>query len=141
MRNIFAILLILGLYACEKDKVGNLDCLNFQTGIVERNEAVISDEIEKLTPDLEPLPTPEDLIGHMANLNTLVDRINYDCEEINASILCYACIETYPLQSEIEVEFNYENTTIRIILDIITSESDILRYGGMHETSLQNINY
>ena len=132
MKKIFTYILILGMFACEKDEVGTLDCIKFMTGIVEGNETVVSNEIEKLTPDLNPVPTPEDLIGHMANLNTLVDRINGDCEEISASFLCYACIETYPPSSEILVEFTFENTHIAAVIDILTSENDILHYGGMH---------
>ena len=133
MRNILAYILLLGLFACDKDQVGSLDCINLKAGIAEQSNDIVRAEIEKLTPDLNPVPTPEDKIGHMANLQTLTDRINSDCEEITASIQCYACIETYPPLSEILVEFVFDGTQITAVIDIVTSDNDILRFGGMHQ--------
>ena len=134
MRNKAIYILLLALFACEKEEVGQLDCASFKTAIVNENEALIRSEIEKLTPDLPPAPTPEDNIGHMINLNTLVDRMNSDCNDINTNIRCYACLKTYPLGSEIMLEFTYENIPISKTIVIVTSEDDILRYGGIHET-------
>ncbi len=134
MKNVFTYVLLLGLLACESDKVGNLDCNNFKTGIVQKNNEIIRAEIEKLTPDLNPVPTPEDDIGHMTNLQTLTERMNSNCEDISASVMCYACIETYPPISLILVEFTCDGDPITATVEIVTSKNDILRFGGMFLT-------
>ena len=121
------------MFACEKEEVGVLDCTNFKTAIINENESLIKSEIEKLTPDLHPVPIPEDNIGHMVNLNTLVDRINSNCDDITAEIRCYACLKTYPPGSEVSIEFVSDNTSISKVIIIVTSENDILRYGGIYD--------
>jgi len=133
MRRKVIYILLLVLFACEKEEVGILDCDNFKTAIVNENESVIKSEIEKLTPDLHPAPIPEDNIGHMVNLNTLVERINSNCNDITAEIKCYACRYTYPAGSEISIEFVSDNVPISKVLVILTPEDDILRYGGIDE--------
>lgn len=133
MKKVFAFIILLGWLGCESDKVGSLDCNNFKTGTTQQNNEIIRAEIEKLTPDLDPVSTPEDAIGHLANLQTLTERINSNCEDINASVFCYACIETYPPLSMILVEFLFEGEKQSIIIEIVTSENDILRFGGMYE--------
>lgn len=134
MKRLLVYILLLILFACEKDEVGHLNCINFKEAIVNEDETMIRSEIENLTSDLYPVPTPEDNIGHMLNLHTLVDRIYSDCNDINATIICYACINTYPPGSEISIAFEYENTQIEKTIDIFTSGDDLLHYAGIHET-------
>ena len=126
-------MLILFFGACEKDQIGTLNCDDFKTALIQEDEAIVRSEIEKLTPDLHPSPTPEDNIGHMTNLQILAERISANCDDITASILCYACIETYPLGSELTVEFLLEENLISKTIIIVTSENDILRFGGLHQ--------
>jgi hypothetical protein len=132
MKKILILFAILAFATCENNEPGVLNCTTFQTAILEKNEGIVRSEIEKLTTDLSPAPTPEDNIGHMSNLQILTDRINSGCEEITASVLCYACIETYPPLSEILVEFVSDNTPVSATIDIVTSENDILRFGGLY---------
>ncbi len=126
----FATLII--LTTCKKDVIESPDCELLQTGLAELNDEIVKSEIEKLTADLHPHPFAEDLIGHMQNLQTLADRLGGDCNQLTTSIVCYACIETYPPTSEILVEFEYEGVINKVIIDIVTSDSDILRFGGVH---------
>ncbi len=132
MKKILIVLTFLVFVTCENNEPGILDCNTFQTAVLEKNEGIVRSEIEKLTTDLYPAPTPEDNIGHMNNLQILTDRINSGCEGITANLLCYACIETYPPISLILVEFVSDNTPVSATIDIVTSENDILRFGGLY---------
>ena len=67
-----------------------------------------------------------DEFGHFNNLNTLIDRLNSNCPQIHAKKYCYACIETFPVQSEIKVEFNFLGNQIVRIIDISTPDDGIL---------------
>ncbi len=132
MKKIVYIAIVLLLFTCKKDVIENPDCESLRTGLIELNDNIVKNEIEKLTADLHPQPYSEDLIGHMNNLQTLADRISSDCNQFTASVACYACIYTHPPTSEILVEFEYDGETYKIIIDIITSSEDILRFGGLH---------
>lgn len=123
------IILVVVLVSCNKEEVQDIDCEKFYTASLTVDEKTLKDEIEKLTVDLSPAPIPEDPLGQMSNLKVLVDRLNENCDNYTASINCYACIETFPAQSEILLEFTDGHN---IIIDLHTSEKDILRFAGAH---------
>ncbi len=101
--------------------------------IIRENEAKISEEMKLYTFDLLPTgPANGDPIGHKENLEKLIERLN-DCPCIVAKEVCYACIETYPAQSEIEVEVTVRETTVTKIMDILTSEEKALEYLRSHD--------
>jgi len=132
MNKLFYIATILIVISCKKDVIESPDCKRLRTGLLELNESIVKQEIEKLTADLHPQPQAEDPTGHMYNLQILVDRLNNDCSEFIASVSCYACIETYPPMSEVLVEFEEAGETRKVIIDLVTSGEDILRFGGIH---------
>ena len=134
MNKLFAIVVIVFIISCTKDSIEKPDCENLRNGLLELNETMVKNEIEKLTSDLHPHPQAEDLQGHMLNLQTLTDRLNSNCLQLNTSVKCYACIYiyTYPPLSEILVEFEESGEPHYIIIDIVTAADDILRFGGVH---------
>ncbi len=133
MKKALYIVILLFLVSCKKDIIESPDCDRLKTGLAELNENIVKNEVEKLTADLHPESYSEDPIGHMLNLQTLSDRISSYCNQLTASVVCYACIETYPPISEILVEFEYEGIPKKIVVDIVTSDEDILRFGGLHQ--------
>ena len=110
-----------------------MDCESFINGLITMDENLVKSEIEKLTVDLYPHPAEEDLIGHAGNIQTLIDRINAGCDDITASLICYACIYTYPAQSEILIEYFDQGHRKEVIIDVHTPENDILRFAGLHQ--------
>jgi len=131
MKNkILPILFSILLFACSENDIDvdqfNLNCETLKTALLNFNSDEINFEINKLTQDLLPTITQNDEIGHFKNLNTLIDRINSNCDDIQAVKICYACIETLPVQSEIKVEFNFQGTQIERIIDISTPNDGIL---------------
>jgi hypothetical protein len=130
---LYIIIACIILFSCKKDIIESPDCENLRTGLLELNDNIVKNEIEKLTADLHPHPQPEDPIGHIYNLQTFADRINSNCSIFTATVECYVCIETYPPLSEILVEFEENGETRNIIIDLVTSGKDILRFGGVHQ--------
>jgi hypothetical protein len=132
MKKLLTLLLLAVLISCEKQDIENIDCEAFISALNTMDENILKSEIEKLTIDLSPHPSDEDIIGHSINLQTLIDRLNSGCDAYTASLLCYACIETYPVQSEILLEFYFGGGKQTVAIDIHTPENDILRFAGIH---------
>ena len=82
----------------------NIDCDNLKTGIINTDSEIVKAEINKLVTDLVPATTDSDPIGHKENISLLVEQLNIQCTIITTKLACYACIETFPLQSEILVK-------------------------------------
>ena len=100
--------------------------------LIASDDTEIATQFNELMVDLEPSATTSDPTGHEANLNTVLEDLN-TIECITASLICYACIETLPLQSEIRVEVDLDGETVNTIVDIITPEDEPMEYGGRHE--------
>lgn len=132
MKKLIAILLLAGLFSCEKQEIESVDCEIFIAGLSAMDENIVKTEIEKLTVDLNPHPAGEDVLGHSGNLQTLVDRLNSGCNDFTASLICYACIYTYPAQSQIALEYHKDGNLQLVTINIHTPENDILRFAGIH---------
>jgi hypothetical protein len=95
------------------------------------NNDIINTEITKLVVDLNPAPTNTDDIGHLINLEILLNRI-IKCDAVSAELICYACIKTYPAQSEILVTSDSMGFFVQRIIDIRTPEDGKLAFAGIH---------
>jgi hypothetical protein len=132
MKRLIPLILLAILISCEKQEIESIDCEVFISGLGLLDENIVKTEIEKLTVDLTPHPAGEDALGHSGNLQILVDRLNEGCSAFTASLLCYACIYTYPAQSELRISFYLNGNKEEVIIDIHTPENDILRFAGIH---------
>ena len=86
---------------------------------------------DKLTENLPPEPTKNDPIGHSENL-TIITQSIHSCDGLEAEIFCYACVETYPLQSEITIQMDSSGAKIEVIIDISTPSDKILKFSRIH---------
>jgi hypothetical protein len=98
----------------------------------ELREAVIADEKiaanASITALIKGLPHRE----HTAeNLQSLTDSINRSCE-IFASVLCFACIQTLPEQSEIRLSATDGSGTVVKIIDISSNDNNQMIFVNMH---------
>jgi hypothetical protein len=131
---IFIVLFSFCISHCDKsvnsdDKLENIDCDNLRTGIINMDAEDVKYEINKLMIDLEPNVTVNDEFGHRENISLLISRLNNQCININADLICYACIKTYPPQSEIFITAD----SIKRIIDIITPANTNLSFVSIHE--------
>lgn len=136
MKNIGILLIIsslIFLISCEEDKTESIECELLTEALVNYNSENLKAEVDKLTIDLKPHISNNNSYGHRENLNTLIDRLNSQCDNIEANLFCYACIQTFPLQSEISILVDSSGTDVCRIIDISTPEDDILSFVGVHQ--------
>ena len=110
-----------------------INCVNLQNSLTALDSEKVNMEINKLTADLFPDPTPEDEVGHSANLERLIQRIDENCGELDVALICYACIETLPPQSEIKITYTVEEEIIEKIVDIASPKNGSLESVGIHQ--------
>lgn len=127
MRVVAALITALILSGCMKNEV--VDCHLLTQGYLDENVTVVKGEIGMHVVDKYPQPTSEDELGHYQNFIELIGTLNDQCPDLIYTLVCYACIETYPLQTEIRVQINGESRNI----DIRTPEDDHLEIVRVHE--------
>ena len=129
------LLLFSHLSSCKKILDSNyyqVDSKNLQNGIINYNSEIVCTEIAKLLLDLKAKPSKEDKFGQEDNLNSLIYRINTNCDKVTAELICYACIKTLPPQSELKLSTDSSGVEVAIVLDILTPDDDILSCVRIH---------
>ena len=129
------LLLFSHLSSCKKILDSNyyqVDSKNLQNGIINYNSEIVCTEIAKLLLDLKAKPSKEDKFGQEDNLNSLIYRINTNCDKVTAEQICYACIETNPQQSELRLSTDSSGVEVSRVLDILTPDDDILSCVRIH---------
>jgi len=136
MKNIISLsiftLMLISYSKNDDDNQSFISCANLRTALFNFNSEQLNIEVNKLTTDLVPTPMMNDEIGHLKNLNELIERLNTNCKAIIATKECYACIETYPVLSEIKIEIDSSGIQIERIIDISTPEDGVLMSLRMH---------
>lgn len=125
---------IMGVSCDKGDDKATLDCTKFKAAVIDKDIAVLNSEIARLVDDLKPAPTVSDEIGHSKNIGILIQRIN-ECDSVTAGLICYACIETLPAQTEIRVRVDSAGVLVYRIIDISTPEGAKLKFVNIHEAS------
>lgn len=129
----FLLLLPLALLAlgCEKDNSER--CEGLRVAVQNDDIATAKDIVNRLTEDLNAqAPTATDPYGHYNNYLTLIDRLNDECD-VNATEVCYACIQTLPETSEIKLVIPLGTHSQTRIIDIRPDQSGKLICSNMHE--------
>lgn len=127
----FLLLLVIG---CEENitepKV--LNCNVITNALLNFDNELTKEELNKILSDLKPNKTSNNPLGHENNLNIFMNRLETQCSNIEAELLCYACIETLPPQSEIKITIDSSGTLVNRVLDILTPEGDELSFRAIH---------
>lgn len=117
----------------DKDAAANsFNCEQFKMGISNNDQVAVGTELNKLCVNLFPLASNTSEYGQRQNMNILVQRLSEKCD-ITAVLICYACIETLPEQSEIKISFNQNGTIHTRILDISFTPQHMLKFQGIHD--------
>lgn len=128
----FTILVI--FISCSKDEEHESpDCVSFAEALVYFRTDSIKNVIDELTDDLHPEKKENDRWGHRENVDLLIDRLNAKCTNVTAVLWCYACIMTYPPQSEIILSTDSSGFEVKRVIDILTPDDDVLKYVNVHE--------
>ena len=134
-------LLLAGFASCDKGaekKETTIDCNKLKSALIIYDNEIISGEISKITAKLIPISSKSDVIGHRNNFDIFVDNLN-DCVGLKAELLCYACIKTYPAQTEILITVDSVGNQVKRTIDILTPKESCLSYKGIHEFASNNI--
>lgn len=135
----FILLVVLFLFShlssCKRILDSNyyqVDSKNLQNGMINFNSEIVCTEITKLLLDLKAKPSKEDKFGQEENMNSLIYRINTNCDKVTAELICYACIETLPPQSELKLLTDSSGVEVARVLDVLTPDDDILSCVRIH---------
>ena len=112
---------------------GTLNCNNLKIGILNMDSDIVKFEINKLVKDLNPKVTTSDKFGQRENIDLLIERLNKQCNDIKTELICYACIYTYPPQSEILVTVDSARTSVKRVIDIMTPSNVNLSCVRVHQ--------
>jgi len=131
-----SIILTVGLFLSScKESVRMVDCVAIENGlsVIEetRQASPVLHEINKLCVDLKPQVTENDEFGHEINFNTLIERMNDNCDLFIVELVTYATIKTNPVQSEINITLIDNNESY--IINVSTPEDDILKAVSIHK--------
>lgn len=125
----FLTMLVILFSSCERDN-GFTD---FCDAVVLDEDTYIREYLDEILEDLDtPEPSAIDPFGHERNLIEFVVQLNDNNDCMTASILCYACIETFPNQSEILINVIDGGVSVSKIIDISTPAGSDMYFAAMH---------
>jgi hypothetical protein len=117
-------------FTCDKETTS--PCEFLIDGVVHFDATLAQSQIRLWLDSLQPQPTTEDPIGHEANLQSFVQDLKTDCG-IEASIECYACIETFPVLSHVTMNLDSAGISVYRVLDIVTPTDSIMSLRDIHQ--------
>jgi hypothetical protein len=118
---------------CTKEKEPErFSCEALVDGLISGNAEEVKKQVNFVCSALAPVPAVSDTAGLTKQLDRMVNLINKDCN-VNATVLCYGCIKTLPLQSEVRLSFTDNGQIKQKTIDISSPENHVLSYAGMHD--------
>ena len=126
---LFAGLLSAFTFSCH-DEADN-SCKQLREDLLLRDFPAVKAELDQWLYGNLPEPTRADPLGHEANLVDFVNRLHELCD-FDTGIGCYACIETYPLQSEVYIRLDSVGAEVQRVLDVFTPEQGSMTLRDMH---------
>ncbi len=116
------------------DETDNFICVEFKDEVIalDPDPVQATNYVNVLLSPLFPYPTFEDPTGHEANLILFADRLEQHCN-VDVSIECYGCIETFPVQSHVIVKLDSAGVIVNRTLDIRTPVDTVMTLQGIHQ--------
>ena len=118
------------VFSCEDD-FERINCEALREALIVPDVEGASVQINALLEDLQPLPVSGDPYGHEANLELFVDRLHSNCS-LQVEIECYACVETYPPQTHVNIRLDSAGTDVIRTLDILTPADNVMKMLNIH---------
>ncbi len=134
MKKIIIILVgILITISCSKDKdsiTTTIDCERLSDSFISSHSGFQPDYIrtvvDSICQTLPPQPTSDDQLGHKFNSEKLANQISNQCQDIKVKLFCYACLESYPLQSSFTVTVDSMGVSVKRRFLIYVPENDFM---------------
>ena len=101
------VFLISGCYKDDNTQAQTgINCTEFKQNFIDNDKEAIRIIINSLCQNYPPISTQDDELGHKENTIKLIEELNGSCSDIVFVQKCYACLESYPPQSSIEVQLD-----------------------------------
>lgn len=126
----FLLLVCLAILVSCHDRA-DVICDEIQTGLVTYDLAKVQEFLQPWLDELPPRNGYYDSSEHGENLHVFQNRLNEVCD-LNALVLCHACIETLPPQSEIRIGVDSSGHEIFRVIDLLTPEDDVMTIRAIH---------
>jgi len=116
------------------DPILNIDCNELQAALTDEDKDALSLILDPELANFTELDLDNDACPYTRRLDGFVDFLNSSCLQLNASIVCCVCIETFPTQSEIKIVYEENGVELERILDLRSplEENDPLTIAGVH---------
>ena len=114
------------LLSCKQEEE---TCESLRANLIALNVSEVKSELDVWLGELSP--DHEDPDVHFQNLESFILRLESDCM-LEGSIVCFACIETYPPQSEIRILLDSAGHQTHRILDILTPSDSVMTIRDIH---------
>lgn len=127
MKKLYILFVIIFLASCEIEHQHSDLCY----AIIDEDISYIRGTFDDILYDYLPIYSYFDPVGHLDNLHIFADIISEDpC--IDARVICYACIETHPLQSEVLLILDDGFHYCEKVIDIATPFDSEMYFVGIH---------
>ena len=118
------------LYSCcDKEEINPpflVDCTTLEEGLLDNNTELIRPIIDSILVQYLSMPTTEDQFGHLENLNKVFNQINTTCSNLEFSMSCYACLDSNPSQTPVEITIDSIGVIVARSILIYTPANDYM---------------
>jgi len=126
---ILGVLFFTGCYDEENDEVLEQlsdNCIELEEDFIVMDRDAIKIVIDSLCQQYPPQSVENDPLVHSDNTNALIEELNENCENLNYILRCYACLESYPPQSIIDVEIDSSGMIVNRTFRVFVPEDDFM---------------
>lgn len=125
----FALVSLLSL-SCRKDREGvnNFSCDGVARSLVMEDVEALRDILEPMMASLEVADGDSDAQSKLLSVVEFLD----ECNNLEASLLCFECVYATPPQSEISVKVSSGSNPVTKIIDISRDNNGKFRVVGIH---------
>ncbi|MGH1433018.1 MAG: hypothetical protein ACRBG0_01015 [Lewinella sp.] len=123
------VLFLTGCYEEENNEVpeqSSISCLELEEDFIIMDRDAIKIVIDSLCQQYPPLSIEDDPLVHENNTTGLIEELNENCENLTYMLRCYACLESYPPQSIIDVELDSVGIVITRFFRVRVPENDFM---------------
>lgn len=116
------------IFSCSQseEESNTIDCDKLTDSFINSDLDYAKVKIDSICMTLSASPTASDSLGHQANSQTLIEKMNESCPGINVTMTCYACLESNPLQSSFEAKLDSMGTEVTRYFTIAVPENGFM---------------
>lgn len=106
--------------------IANLDCNSLYNGFLTEDKSIIKPIIDSICQHYQPVITSSDNLGHQKNTDAIVKELNEKCAGLKIELMCYACLESLPVQSSFIVTIDSNNVQIERHFSLFVPEGKVM---------------